>query len=202
MRYITKFIMSVFIITTIMNTHRVDSKIVEARTREELKTFLDQNNVMIALFYDQFLLARNSLLQAQIENAVTMFKNLSEIKQYEGAGLVFLLVDVSDHSFHLYVRELFQDYLPCYVLFVRGKPLRDSSGKIINMHGVVSVEQVFRFIAANLTKKLTTKVPYLAAGAYDFEGQPLEPSKTKQPKKRDIYFPESFWGTVWGPTFP
>lgn len=176
----------------------LQADLIKANTQEQFKALLEKNPLSIALFYDASLLEHNKQLKENVLKVIESFRLLSETKKFQDNKLIFLLIDVSDQKLNNSTSQYFELGLPSYVIFIKGEPLHDASGKILIGQAVLA-DAVTSFINKYVTDQL---MMMSQVQSNKNSGQPIELYSSAQDFHVDPYVPEFFWGSFWGPTYP
>lgn len=131
------------------------------RTMQAAREFdqqLGKSNLMVVLFYDAANKRESRADQDNMRSFFKMYEAISSRKLYDDADLIFAKLNMKNQAVSTLVQRYAIADSPCFILFIKGKPVVGGDGKIVQLTGFVSEHELQEFINTYCMKNIKTMV--------------------------------------------
>jgi|GEM_PF-1581783 len=148
-----KFLYSFFLLSVIM-AGNLAARVRTVQTEREFDQQLSKSNILMVLLYDN----PGKKMDKAEQNFLNMYETISSRKIYDDADIIFTKINVQNDAMRTIKNRYRVAQTPCFMLFMKGKPVLDKTGKIAQLIGFVPEKELHAFIQQYCLNTINTLV--------------------------------------------
>jgi hypothetical protein len=119
---------------------------------------LSKSDLLVALLYDGGNKQERKNNQKDMANFFRMYETVSSKKLYDDADIIFTKLNSNNSNVASIAKRYAVNAYPCFLLFIKGRPVVDKNGNIVQLRGFISEQQLQDFLNFHFSSYITVTV--------------------------------------------